>query len=378
MSDQGQNNVVLAAGAFITIAVVIGGIWYFKNNPAEVVTDLVEDVTPSVDVTQAPETSAETPALAAQQAKAPEFDTFRVNPDGSMVVAGRAEPGQIIDIILAREAIERVTADASGSFVAFPVAEPSDRPRKLSLVADPDGAAVSSATSYIVDAFAAPAPPTVEPSQEEEQVAAAPAVTPAPEVVEPVVTPPPPPAAEPPAVLEADADGVRVVQAPELEPPENVALDAITYNPTGEVQLSGRASGEGEVQIYIDNTPVTTSPVLEGGDWRTDLPDVDTGVYTLRIDELDDEGQVVSRIETPFKREEAEDVAAALSDQTEEEGFEVAVKTVQPGATLWAIAQENFGDGIMYVAVFEANRDLIKDPDLIYPGQIFRIPETGQ
>ena len=51
--------------------------------------------------------------------------------------------------------------------------------------------------------------------------------------------------------------------------------------------------------------------------------------------------------------------------------------TVQPGFTLWGIAQEKYGDGVLYVQLFEANEDKIKDPDLIYPGQIFSVPETG-
>lgn len=49
--------------------------------------------------------------------------------------------------------------------------------------------------------------------------------------------------------------------------------------------------------------------------------------------------------------------------------------TVQPGFTLWGIAQERYGSGVLYVQVFEANRDKIKDPDLIYPGQVFAVPE---
>jgi LysM repeat protein len=48
--------------------------------------------------------------------------------------------------------------------------------------------------------------------------------------------------------------------------------------------------------------------------------------------------------------------------------------TVQPGFTLWGIAQQSYGDGVMYVQVFEANKDKIKDPDLIYPGQVFAMP----
>ncbi len=50
--------------------------------------------------------------------------------------------------------------------------------------------------------------------------------------------------------------------------------------------------------------------------------------------------------------------------------------TVQPGFTLWGIAQGQWGDGVLYVQVFEANRDRIKDPDLIYPGQVFVMPEV--
>ena len=115
---------------------------------------------------------------------------------------------------------------------------------------------------------------------------------------------------------------------------------------------------------------------MAGGGWRTDLPDVDTGVYTLRIDEVTPEGEVVSRIETPFKREEPAVVAEALAIETAQPEFQVAMTTVQPGTTLWAIARDHFGSGVMYVEVFAANRDRIRDPDLIYPGQVFRMPQT--
>lgn len=58
-------------------------------------------------------------------------------------------------------------------------------------------------------------------------------------------------------------------------------------------------------------------------------------------------------------------------------GLPVTV-TVQPGFTLWAIARDRFGDGLLYVQVFRANRDRIRDPDLIYPGQVFRLPERAR
>jgi nucleoid-associated protein YgaU len=49
--------------------------------------------------------------------------------------------------------------------------------------------------------------------------------------------------------------------------------------------------------------------------------------------------------------------------------------TVTRGGTLWAIARETYGDGFLYVRVFEANRDQIRNPDLIYPGQVFTLPQ---
>lgn len=179
------------------------------------------------------------------------------------------------------------------------------------------------------------------------------------------------------AVLLSDESGVRVLQPPEPagvapEVMSTVALDAITYSETGEVQLSGRGRGRGFVHVYLDNAPVTASRIEEDGNWRSDLPEVDTGVYTLRIDEVDEEGNVTSRVETPFKREDETLLAAA-----KEEAAQARVKavTVQPGYTLWAISRRNYGEGIMYVRIYEANRDRIRNPDLIYPGQVFTIPE---
>ncbi|MFA8440476.1 LysM peptidoglycan-binding domain-containing protein [Yoonia sp.] len=393
MTEDGKSGarpVVLGGLAAVAIGFVI---FAFLPQPEIAAPPVAQEQAPEVVITPpatAPAVAADAPEpqLAPQ---VPTFDTFRVEQDGSMVIAGRAVPGQTVDVMLAGVAIERVTADGSGSFVALPVAAPSDQPRRLSLLADPDGAAIASTTSYIVAPIAAPvviaAAPEPEPEVVQETVQPEVAVADTPPANIPLapaapVADAPVAAPAPPTVLQADADGVRVVQgAPTLDDPQveqNVALDAITYDPDGEVQLSGRAIGDGAVQVYINNQPLTTSSVTEGGDWRIDLPDIDTGVYTLRIDEVDEDGAVVSRLETPFKREEATEVAAVLAEETSVEGFEVAVRTVQPGATLWAIAEENLGNGIFYVEVFEANSDLIRDPDLIYPGQIFRIPEVSQ
>lgn len=50
--------------------------------------------------------------------------------------------------------------------------------------------------------------------------------------------------------------------------------------------------------------------------------------------------------------------------------------TVKKGDSLSKIAKREYGDAQQWRRIFEANRDSIKDPDLIYPGQVFRIPEA--
>jgi len=125
------------------------------------------------------------------------------------------------------------------------------------------------------------------------------------------------------------------------------------------------------VRVYLDNRSIITLPVGADGRWNGDLPDVDEGIYTLRVDELSAAGTVSSRVETPFKRESG----AVLAQVAQGSDGSVKSITVQTGATLWAIARERYGDGTLYLRVFEANAASIRNPDLIYPGQIFDLPD---
>ena len=391
--------VTVAAGAVAIAVIVVAPML----RPAEVLTPAVVEavqVAPAEIVDDAPaEIAAEAPAKIVEVAPtelvvetpvdiAPKLDTFRVEGDGSSVFAGRATPNQMVDILLNGSPIERVTTDASGNFVVFLQLPYSDDGQTISLLADPNGAAIASAETYLIAPINAPvvvAAVEADPIVQDDLAAQTDPVVAddgSSAVIDiPLPQPVPVPAAAP-AILIVTAEGVDVVQpalsnvAPDVL--SNVALDSITYNPSGEVLIAGRAAGEGFVTVYLDNQPITTSRIVAGGTWRTDLPDVDTGIYTLRIDEVDTAGEVVSRIETPFKREEQEVVAQALAIDIAKPDFRVAMTTVQPGMTLWAIARDQFGSGVMYVEVFEANRDRIRDPNLIYPGQVFRLPEVNQ
>ena len=179
---------------------------------------------------------------------------------------------------------------------------------------------------------------------------------------------------ENPTVLLADNEGIKVVQnsaGPNVM--TDVLFDTINYSKDGGVAVTGRGRPEAIVRFYLDNSPVASTEVDQQGYWTADLSDVEAGVYTLRLDQLDQTGKVSSRIESPFKREDREVLAGQIKDTASP--ARINVITVQPGNTLWAISRERYGRGILYVQVFDANKDKIRDPNLIYPGQIFDLPD---
>ena len=341
----------------------------------------------------------------------PEMTQRRFEPDGAFLVSGTAAPQQPLAVMIDGTEVERVDVGADGSFLVIGFLGFSDSPRIMTLVVDPDGAALVAERTFIFDANPAPVvaqdpvaidtttvesavdgePLTIEitendqdtpePAPTQDTAAPAAAVDTV-GVAQAVDTAIPDAAPATPAILAISGDGVEIVQPamPADTPPEvmsNVALDTITYDPQGEVVLQGRALGQGFVQVYVDNMPVSRLPVDAQGRWRGDLPDVDTGVYTLRIDEIDSAGDVVSRIETPFLREDPAAIVETMAAEVGSPEFSIATLTIQPGNTLWAIAEERYGSGVLYVNVFEANKDRIRDPDLIYPGQVFLMPEVG-
>jgi nucleoid-associated protein YgaU len=115
----------------------------------------------------------------------------------------------------------------------------------------------------------------------------------------------------------------------------------------------------------VGDEPVGATRANEEGGWtvQPEAP-ILPGLYTLRVDLLSDEdGSVLERIEVPFERATPRDIVLR--------GGHVVV---QPGNSLWRISRAVYGEGIRYTVIYAANAEQIRDPDLIYPGQIFDVP----
>ena len=160
--------------------------------------------------------------------------------------------------------------------------------------------------------------------------------------------------------------------------PPILSLDTVSYDLEGDVIAAGRGKGEREVRVYVNNRLARSSMVQTDGNWRVELTGIREGVHTLRVDEVDRQGNVQARVESPFKREILpRETLVSLNVAQPLASARLTRVTIQPGHTLWAIAKDAYGQGIKYVQIYEANLDQIKDPDLIYPGQVFDVPDPN-
>ena len=116
---------------------------------------------------------------------------------------------------------------------------------------------------------------------------------------------------------------------------------------------------------------------------KAHIEDDNPGVEDLKVDY--DDGKVV--MSGTAKSREALEKAVLMAGNAEgvaevdataivspEEQARVEYYTIQKGDSLWKIAERYYSKGSAYTRIFEANREVIKDPDLIFPGQKIRIP----
>ncbi len=150
-----------------------------------------------------------------------------------------------------------------------------------------------------------------------------------------------------------------------------LTLASISYGDAGGVTLAGVGAAGTVVRAYVDDSFAQEAEVGADGRWAMDLGGVAEGLYTLRIDQIGTDGKVAKRVETPFQR----DYPHAPPPRPGQPPSPLGTVTVQPGNNLWTLARERYGSGVMYTQIFTANREQIRNPDLIYPGQIFNVPD---
>lgn len=388
---------------------------------------------PQATAPAAPATEATAPAPAAPAAAGPitpTFDVVRVESNGSIVIAGNATPNSKVEILSGTTVLGSTVAGADGAFVIVlddPL-KPGDYTIALhSTVGTVVTVSVQTAVVSVpkdvagqvlamveepgkpAELLTVPAPGTKPAAPATGNQAAAPAA-PAPAAQAPATAAPAPAApATPPAGV---AEPKIVVEAVEID--------------GNKIFVAGLADPGRKVRAYANDILLGDALTSRDGHFLVEATrDIPVGSYTIHVDGLDADGvKVVARAAVPFEREPGEAVAAVAPAGTKPadakpaetrpaapapaasapaapaaEAPAVVAATppsnvpeavapklehadgaviIRRNDTLWRISRRVYGHGVRYSTIYLANQDQIRDPNHIWPGQVFKVPEKSK
>jgi nucleoid-associated protein YgaU len=301
----------------------------------------------------------------------PAFDIVRIEPTGETVIAGRAAPGATVELLRDGEPHDRAVADQSGQFAMVPSRLPPGTYDLTLRAKQPDGQYATSEQSVVV---------ALEPSLNDR----------------PVV-----------ALMTPDKPTVVLSQPAAAEPMAGaVVVDAVETEPGGKLYVSGHARPGAAVRLYLNDSFVASVKASTDGSFAVTINEgVAPGSYRVRLDEVgSNSGTVRARAEVPFNVPDAvvtasvparaiaskrpdiaapqqPKLAATVATIPPEKGSpsavvvpKIATTTVSRGDSLWRISHLTYGAGTRYAVIYKANREHIRNPNLIYPGQIFVLP----
>jgi nucleoid-associated protein YgaU len=300
----------------------------------------------------------------------PSFDVARIEPTGEAVIAGRAAPGATVELLRNGEPHDRAVADQSGQFVMIAPRLPSGTYDLTLRARQPDGKQVTSKQSVAV---------VLEPKSTERPVVA-------------LVTP-----NKPTVVLSQPADAKPTAGA--------VVVEAVEVEPGGKFHVSGQARPGAALRLYLNDSFITAVTAAPDGRFAVTINEgVAAGNYRVRVDEASASGTVRARAEVPFNAPETTasvsaqataskrpDSAATQQPQLAAAGGstvlpdsgspastvvvpKITTTTVSRGDSLWRLSQSSYGAGTRYAVIYKANKGQIRNPNLIYPGQILVLP----
>jgi nucleoid-associated protein YgaU len=435
---QGRGTIALLGAAAAAVVAVLLGVLYWEraqppapsqNSPrADAQTSQGSGSQPQAPAPTMPQgAAASKPASSGEATKpspdapiAPTFDVVRIEPDGESVIAGRAAPGATIELLRGDQVHARAAADASGLFAIVPPPLPPGSHQIVLQSIAPDGTRQRSRESVTVVLDTAKTRPLVALTTPDK-----------PTVLLSNPQPPEPKPAQETAPSQETKGAETPAQAkpqqqasatPETAPQQNPGSDN-SSQPTsrpeikivtveseeGKLFVSGQTAPGATVRLYLNESFV--APGGAGGDGKVSFSiasGVKPGDYRVRLDDVDPvSGQVKSRAEVgynvpaqvaaaqktgpviaPEKTPAAglplggNQTASASPDVQEVPSGTVVVPNittaiVSRGDNLWRISQRTYGQGYRYTVIYGANQEQIRNPNLIYPGQVFVLP-NGQ
>ena len=153
-------------------------------------------------------------------------------------------------------------------------------------------------------------------------------------------------------------------------PPE-IAIGTLSWSDNNQLRIKGRSNGGVGVSGSFAGNTFRDIAFKEDGDeagnWSAlvSVPDLKKGRALIETNLLDLDGSIVLTSQVELDLEQLE---IGL------DGSEMVI--IRKGDMLWRIAYRTYGSGIRYLDIVKRNARQINDPDLIYPAQVFALPET--
>ena len=402
-------------------------------------TDAAAPAAPAAPAAEAPAApAAPAAASAAAGPVAPTFDVVRVESNGSIVVAGNAAPNSKVEILNGTTVLGSTVAGPDGAFaiVLDDPLKPGDYTITLrSATGDVVTASVQTAVVSIPQSPAGQVLAMVEepgkpselltvPAPETKPAAPATGVqAAAPAAEAPAATAPAAPA--PAAVEAAPAPAPATPATPAAPAGEpKIVVEAVEID-GNKIFVAGTADPGRKVRAYANDILLGDAQTSPDGHFLVEAArDIPVGSYTIHVDALDADGvKVVARAAVPFEREPGESVAAVAPAETKpaeakpaeakpaapatageapaapaaEAPAKVAAATpdapetvapklehadsaviIRRNDTLWRISRRVYGHGVRYSTIYLANQDQISNPDRIWPGQVFKVPQKSK
>lgn len=393
-----------------------------KQDPAAIVTQ-PSAKPPAIQQPANVQPPAATPGAAARaEVVAPSFDIVRAEPDGSLVIAGKAAPGSAVEIVSGSKVLGTATASPEGDFavVLDDRLPPGDYQIVLRATGEDKIAATSIETAIvsIPDRTDGQVLALVEQPGQPSRLITLPEAEPAPAQSAPASGDVPKPAD---ATGEPIQDPAQSAAAPAAEkpaaaaqpaaaPPAQVLVKAVEIE-GNRVFVAGVAPAGSVVRVFANDILLGEAKASPNGEFLVEtIRDLAVGDYIVRADLIARNGRdVAARAQVPFRRLEGESVAAVApgvvtpsssavgAAKTAETGpAKPAVATdagtspaghaaepleaaangviIRRGDTLWRISKRVYGRGVRYSTIYLANQEQISDPNRIWPGQVFSVP----
>jgi len=208
------------------------------------------------------------------------------------------------------------------------------------------------------------------------------------------------------AAAQAEANAVAAAPAISLRSPDTdesvPVFDIARIERTGDAVIAGRAAPGAIVELMRNGERHDRAVADQSGQFVMVPPRLPPGNYELTLRSRQPDGKqatskqsvvvalaevesissaVRSRAELPFNVPETVvpnrsvlDQAVGSSQAHQPSQRKITTTVVSRGDSLWRISRVTYGEGMRYAVVYKANQDQIRNPNRIYPGQIFVLP----